>query len=735
MLSATVDGNLDILMVSESKIDNSFPTAQFFINGYTKPYRLDRDCFGGGILLYVRQDIPSRPITCKFQNHAEYLLVEINLRKQKWLLCCVYNPHKQNLKKHLQYIEEELAKHSATYDNLLVIGDFNAEPSEIPLSDFAKMYGLHNLVKEPTCFKSQCNPTCIDLILTNKSSSFQHTNVVETGLSDFHKMTVTFMKTKFKKGKPNIQQYRDYKKFDHETFRGDLFKSLNETDFLGIDLEASLNKVMNTLNIHAPKKTKYLRTNQAPFMNKELNKAIMTRSRLRNKYLKNKSDENETAFKKQRNKCVKLVQKSKETYYNNLEIKSVTDNKKFWNTVKPCFTEKVKNKELITLVENEKTITDDLEIASIFNDYFCNLVPNLRIKLNENPQNDNIFNDKSIETSLSKFANHPSVVKIKQFYGESGKKLSFRRVSLSDVTKKIKDLDKNKTTQQSDIPTKIIQENSDIFGNVLCNSINYNIDQSNFPKSLKNADVIPVFKKEDRTDKCNYRPVSILPNISKIFEKCLYKQIEAFFQPIFNKQQCGFRRGFSTQQCLIAMIEKCKKSLDNKGSYAALLTDLSKAFDCINHDLLIAKLHAYGFDKDALRLIHSYLTGRKQRVKINNSFSTLLDILFGVPQGSILGPLLFNVFLIDLFLITIETDIASYADDNTPYTYGSDKNQVVEDLEKTAERMFIWFAENGMKANEAKSHLLSSLPLDTKAVVGDTYIENSDQQKLLGIKN
>ncbi|XP_057316881.1 uncharacterized protein LOC130657914 [Hydractinia symbiolongicarpus] len=464
--------------------------------------------------------------------------------------------------------------------------DFNAEPSEIPLSDITKMYCLHNLVKEPTCFKSQCNPTCIDLILTNKSSSFEHTNVVETGLSDFHKMTVTFMKTKFKK-----------------------------------------------------------------------------------------------------------------------EIKSVTDNKKFWNTVKPCFTEKVKNKELITLVENGKTITDDLEIASIFNDYFCNLVPNLRIKLNENPQNYNIFNDKSIETSLSKFANHPSVVKIKQFYGESGKKLSFRRVSLSDVTKKIKDLDKNKTTQQSDIPTQIIQENSDIFGNVLCNSINYNIDQSNFPKSLKNADVIPVFKKEDRTDKCNYRPVSILPNISKIFEKCLYEQIEAFFQPIFNKQQCGFRRGFSTQQCPIAMIEKCKKSLDNEGSYAALLTDLSKAFDCINHDLLIAKLHAFGFDKDALRLIHSYLTGRKQRVKINNSFSTLLDILF-----------------------------ASYADDNTPYTYGSDKNQVVEDLEKTAKRMFIWFAENGMKANEAKSHLLSSLPLDTKAVVGDTYIENSDQQKLLGIK-
>ncbi|XP_057292613.1 papilin-like [Hydractinia symbiolongicarpus] len=143
------------------------------------------------------------------------------------------------------------------------------------------------------------------------------------------------------------------------------------------------------------------------------------------------------------------------------------------------------------------------------------------------------------------------------------------------------------------------------------------------------------------------------------------------------------------------MIERCEKSIDDKGSYAALLTDLSKAFAWINYDLVIAKLHAYGFDKDALRLIHS--------------------------------PLLFKVFLIDLFLITIETDIASYADDNTPYTYRSDKNQVVEDLKKIAKRMFIWFAENDMKGNKAKSHLLFSLPLDTKAVVGDTncYTEKS----------
>ena len=115
------------------------------------------------------------------------------------------------------------------------------------------------------------------------------------------------------------------------------------------------------------------------------------------------------------------------------------------------------------------------------------------------------------------------------------------------------------------------------------------------------------------------------------------------------------------------MIEKLRKSLDSGGSSAALLTDLSKAFDCLPHDLLIAKLHAYGIKKGSLKLLFSYLKNRKQRVRLNNTYSEWIDILFGVPQGSILGPLLFNIFLCDLFLFLYDIPVANYADDNTPY--------------------------------------------------------------------
>ena len=138
-----------------------------------------------------------------------------------------------------------------------------------------------------------------------------------------------------------------------------------------------------------------------------------------------------------------------------------------------------------------------------------------------------------------------------------------------------------------------------------------------------------------------------------------------FFDKILSKYQCGFRKGFNSQHCLATMLEKWRETIDKGDCFGALLTDLSKAFDCILHDLLIAKLHAYGVEMKSLRFLYSYLNGREQRVKINDKYSSFEEILFGVPQGSILGPLLFNIFVSDLILNNIE--IASYADDNTSY--------------------------------------------------------------------
>ena len=279
------------------------------------------------------------------------------------------------------------------------------------------------------------------------------------------------------------------------------------------------------------------------------------------------------------------------------------------------------------------------------------------------------------------------------------------------------------------------QDNPDIFSVHLANLFNKCLSESRFPDELKAGDITALFKQNDAFDKKNYRQITVLPSVSKIFERLMYEQMYPFVERFLSPYLCGFRRGYSTQHALLNLVEDCRKALDKKGCAGAVMMDLSKAFDCLNHALLLAKLHTYGFKKASLDVIHNYLTNRKQRVKVNGSFSTYSNVRQGVPQGSVLGPLLFNIYINDMFMGLTDTEVCNYADDTTLYACNKSLQNVVNSLDRDTQRIITWFPDNYMKLNEEKCHLMtfSASSTDTSIHVGKAQIKESFEEKLLGV--
>ncbi|XP_065652867.1 uncharacterized protein LOC136080182 [Hydra vulgaris] len=247
----------------------------------------------------------------------------------------------------------------------------------------------------------------------------------------------------------------------------------------------------------------------------------------------------------------------------------------------------------------------------------------------------------------------------------------FHKTTPNDFSKIIDSMKINKKTS-GDIPTYMLKSYIKYFRVSLAKCIIKAFLMGYFLPLLKMADVVPCFKKSDPTDKSNYRPISILRALSKVFYLIIFEQIQAFIEPRLN--MCGFRRGYGTRHTLFILLKKWQKSLHKGNIIRSMLMDLSKAYNLIPHDLLIVKLEAYGFSHESLKLLLSYLSDCKQRVKLGSSFSEWLGVSF---EGSILGPIFLNKFINDLFLFIKNSEICNFADDNTFYVCDNNLESVV----------------------------------------------------------
>ena len=229
-----------------------------------------------------------------------------------------------------------------------------------------------------------------------------------------------------------------------------------------------------------------------------------------------------------------------------------------------------------------------------------------------------------------------------------------------------------------------------------------------YPKVYLNItpNITPAHKKDGITDKGNYRLVSVLPLFSKIFEKVIYDQLSQYLEKFLNSLLCGFRKTYSSQHPMFKLLESWQEELDKYSSVATILMALSKVYGSFSHDFLVAKFEAYGIDENGLSFIHNYLTNRKRRAKTSSSYSDLYDIARSVLQGSILGPLFFNLFINDLFLFIERTNICNFADDNTIYSCNINLQTILKDLKYDMQNILKWFKVNSMKPNPKKNQFM-----------------------------
>ena len=281
---------------------------------------------------------------------------------------------------------------------------------------------------------------------------------------------------------------------------------------------------------------------------------------------------------------------------------------------------------------------------------------------------------------------------------------------------------------------------SDFLAEPLSIAINNSISTSNFPNNAKIASVVPIDKKtNDKYVMSNFRPVSILNCFSKVYENVIKNETVKFMNVHLSPFLSAYRKNYNTQHVLLRLLEEWRELLDNNKTVGAILMDLSKAFDCVPHDILLAKLAAYGIDDNLILYIHSYLLNRKQCVCVNNILSEFKRVLSGVPQGSIVGPIHFNCFFNDFYYFIKNTNVHNFANDNTLTTFAQNVETLISILGSESKIATDWFETNKMIVNPGK---FQSIIIDKKKQdhtketfkIGDKVIEVSPSVKLLGVQ-
>lgn len=643
---------------------------------------------GGGVAIFTtKSNLNFQIFELKYLTpDIESVFVQTDKNK---CIGCIYRPPSGNINNFLEKFEEILEFISHKGYQAYICGDFNINLKEKNSSSenlelIMLSYSFRNIVDSPTRVTLE-SETLIDLVITNDDSHIKN-EVLKSDLSDHFPILTTF-----KENSLQINEKYTYRNYSEKNLTG--FKlecnQLNWDEIYNeqnpdVAYDIFYTKLMSIYNKYFPdiQGNKIHKVNDLPWITKELKKSKKIKNKLFKKYLKSKDLLDLNIYKNHRNKLNREFRQAKIEYYNKTFISK--DKKQIWIELNKLMHRTTQPNKIESIIKNDTVITDKGKLPDIFNEFFINV------------------NDDTINPN-TKILNDPlEYIKLSQ-----PNSFSFIPTSPIEVQKVISRM-KNKVSTGIDLiiikPIKLISES---LSYPLAFLINLSLEKGIFPNALKKALVKPIFKKGNEQLVSNYRPISILPVFSKIYESIISTQMTQYLEKfsLLYKKQYGFRVNKTTEMAILDLTERVKINLDNGETNIGIFLDIQKAFDTINHKLLLQKLDKYGFRGVVNDWIKSYLSNRYQSVEINNIRSVEKEIIKGVPQGSILGPLFFLVFINDLHNAVDEAPIL-FADDTNLLFHNIDLDTLINTTNNQLKGIDNWFSANLLKLNYEKTQMI-----------------------------
>lgn len=707
------DQVLDILAINESRLDESIPDSMVDIPGY-QILRKDRNRNGGGVVLYIRCSINYIERKDLFHETLETICIEIHKFKSKPFLVATWYRPPSAPTSIFDLFEDALKKIDSGGIEFHLLGDLNCnlkaqtmtENYSTKLKDLCQVYQLTQTIHEFTRV-TPVSSSLIDVHLTNDPTKISTSGVIHVGISD-HSLIYTIRKIGIPKGPPKIIKTRNYKSFSSQLFLEDLsnqpweiLNNLSDPNEIWSNFKAIF---LTIFDKHAPIINRKIRNKPSPWITQELKSTMYKRDYHKRKATKpSGTQEDWSEYRKIRNLLNKNIKSRKEEYYRNT-IKANSDNPKdMWKTLKELISVKTKSSNISQLKMGDTIISDPQRIAEEMNSYFVQIGPHL--------------SDKIPKSSTS--SSH--------YFEEKNCKFSFTKISERKVYDLLSSLSTAKATGLDGISSKILKIAAPVITSTLTFLFNKSIETSVFPDDWKGARVSPIFKAGDRDNIDNYRPISVLSAVTKIFEKVVFDQLYSYVSrnKLLYKYQSGFRSVYSTVTALLDATNEWYTNMDNGLYNGVVFLDLKKAFDTIDHKILLEKLNLYGIQGKPLDWFQSYISNRFQICSINGALSDKQTVTCGVPQGSTLGPLLFLLYINDLPNALEHSKARMYADDTTMTASGESISEVEELLNSDLEKAKDWFITNKLSLNTSKCEYM---------VVASNYrIHNTDHVPQISI--